>query len=213
METRNPTHALSTAIPTASRAIATDASGYVKSVATTDTELGYLAGVTSAIQTQLDAKQASDGTLTALAALTIAANSLTIGTGADAFAQTTFAANTFPARASSGDLVAKAITDFGLSLVDDADAAAGRATLGFLTATAALDFGNILAASSADLTITVTGAAVGDAVILGPPAAPDASLTFLGFVSAADTVTVRAFNIGAVAVDQASMTFRATVLQ
>jgi hypothetical protein len=78
--------------------------------------------------------QPLDATLTAFAALTIAANSLTIGTGADAFAQTTFAANTFPARASTGDLVAKAITDFGLSLVDDADAAAGRTTLGATTA-------------------------------------------------------------------------------
>lgn len=55
--------------------------------------------------------QPKDATLTAFAALTIAANSLTIGTGADAFSQTAFAANTFPARASTGDLVAKAITD------------------------------------------------------------------------------------------------------
>lgn len=74
--------------------------------------------------------QPLDATLTAFAALTIAANSLTIGTGADAFSQTSFAANTFPARASSGNLVAKTITDFGLSLVDDADAAAARVTLG-----------------------------------------------------------------------------------
>ncbi len=73
--------------------------------------------------------QPVDATLTAFAALTIAANSLTIGTGADAFSQTTFAANTFPARSSSGNLVAKTITDFGLSLVDDADAAAARTTL------------------------------------------------------------------------------------
>jgi len=84
--------------------------------------------------------QTADATLTAFAALTIAANSLTIGTGTDAFSQTTFAANTFPARASTGNLVAKTITDFGLSLVDDADAAAGRTTLGLGTA-ATLDVG------------------------------------------------------------------------
>lgn len=77
--------------------------------------------------------QPLDATLTAFAALTIAANSLTIGTGADAFSQTAFAANTFPARASTGNLEAKTITDFGLSLVDDADAAAGRTTLGGTT--------------------------------------------------------------------------------
>lgn len=78
----------------------------------------------------LAAKQPIDATLTAFAALTIAANTITIGTEADAFSQTAFAANTFPARASTGDLVAKTITDFGLSLVDDADAAAGLLTLG-----------------------------------------------------------------------------------
>ena len=79
----------------------------------------------------LDAQQL-DATLTALAGLTIAANSLTIGTGVDAFTQTTFAANTFPARASTGDLVAKSITDFALTLLDDADAATARTTLGLV---------------------------------------------------------------------------------
>jgi hypothetical protein len=74
--------------------------------------------------------QPLDATLTSLAALTIAANSLSIGTGADAFSQTTFAANTFPGRSSSGNLVAKTITDAAFSLLDDADAAAMRTTLG-----------------------------------------------------------------------------------
>jgi len=77
--------------------------------------------------------QPLDATLTALAALTIAADSITIGTGADAFSQTTFAANTFPAKGSTGNLVAKTITDFGLSLVDDTDASAARTTLGLGT--------------------------------------------------------------------------------
>ncbi len=79
--------------------------------------------------------QPLDATLTAFAALTIAANSVTIGSGADAFSQTTFAANTFPARASTGNLVANTISDFGLSLVDDADAATARATLALVIGT------------------------------------------------------------------------------
>lgn len=78
----------------------------------------------------LSGLQPLDATLTAFAALTIAANTLTVGTGADAFSQTSFAANTFPARASTGSLEAKTITDFGLSLVDDADASTARTTIG-----------------------------------------------------------------------------------
>lgn len=77
-----------------------------------------------------------DATLAALAAANWAANAIPIGSGADTLSQVSFAANTFPARASTGDLVAKTITDFGLSLVDDADASAARTTLG-VTATGA----------------------------------------------------------------------------
>lgn len=44
------------AATTASRALASDASGFITASATTDTELGYVSGVTSAIQTQIDAK-------------------------------------------------------------------------------------------------------------------------------------------------------------
>lgn len=82
-----------------------------------------------------------------------------------------------------------------------------------LSATAALDFGSIAAGASADLTITVTGAAVGDAVAIGLPAAPAAGIVFFGFVSATNTVTVRAMNITGSNVDPASATYRATVLQ
>lgn len=50
------------------------------------------------------------------------------------------APNKFPARASTGNLEAKSITDFGLGLVATADAAAGRTALGAL-GTAESDFG------------------------------------------------------------------------
>jgi hypothetical protein len=75
---------------TASQLTATDASKNLVSLSTATypslTEIARVKGVTSAIQTQIDGKQASDGTLTALAGLTITANSLIYGTGADAFA-------------------------------------------------------------------------------------------------------------------------------
>ena len=41
---------------TANRALTLDASGNVADSTVTDTELGYLSGTTSAVQTQLDAK-------------------------------------------------------------------------------------------------------------------------------------------------------------
>lgn len=83
-----------------------------------------------------------------------------------------------------------------------------------LTNTAALDFGSINAQSFADLTITVTGAATGDAVALGTPtAAITAGIAFTAWVSATDTVTVRAHNYTAGALDPASGTFRATIIR
>lgn len=47
------------AAATASRALQSDASGFIVASATTSTELGYVSGVTSAIQTQIDAKISS----------------------------------------------------------------------------------------------------------------------------------------------------------
>ena len=88
----------------------------------------------------------------------------------------------------------------------------GTACDGLWSATATLDFGSIAAASQADLTITVTGASVGDSVSLGLPASPTAGLVFNAWVSAANTVTIRATNITAAAIDPASATYRATVM-
>ena len=48
---------------TASRALASDASGIPVASATTDTELGYVSGVSSAIQTQINAKEPTITTL------------------------------------------------------------------------------------------------------------------------------------------------------
>jgi hypothetical protein len=77
---------------------------------------------------------------------------------------------------------------------------------------ASLNFGSIGAAAQADLTITITGAAVGDEVVMALPAAPTAGLIFNAFVSAADTVTIRASNITAAPIDPAAATFGAIVI-
>lgn len=88
----------------------------------------------AAARTTLGA-QALDATLTALSGANWAANAIPIGSGADTVAQVSFAANTFPGRSSSGNLVAKTMTDFGFSLVDDANAAAAQSTLGLVIGT------------------------------------------------------------------------------
>lgn len=89
--------------------------------------------------------------------------------------------------------------------------AAGSATP--LFASTSLNFGSIAAAGQLELTITVTGAAVGDAVVLAPPAAPEAGLVWAGRVSAANTVTVRVANITAAPIDPAAATWGAQVIK
>jgi hypothetical protein len=82
-----------------------------------------------------------------------------------------------------------------------------------LFASTSLNFPSIAAAGQAELTITVTGAAVGDGVVLAPPAAPEAGLVWAGRVSATNTVTVRASNITAAPVDPAAATWGAHVIK
>jgi len=83
-----------------------------------------------------------------------------------------------------------------------------------LTNTAALNFPSTASGATSDLTITVTGAADGDAVSLGTPnAAVAAGTNYSAWASAANTVTVRFSNFSGAAVDPASATFRASVLK
>jgi len=88
----------------------------------------------------------------------------------------------------------------------------GATVTGILSATASLNF-DLTALTVEDKTITVTGAAVGDVVTLGVPnGSVTTSVQYTAWVSAADTVTVRA-RTSATGEDPASGTFRATVIK
>jgi hypothetical protein len=91
----------------------------------------------------------------------------------------------------------------------------GTTVTNILSATATLDFPSIAADSFADLTITVTGAVSGDTVIANPIAGSAiADVSYDAWVSAANTVTIRATNNSSTtARDPASGTFRATVIR
>jgi len=85
------------------------------SVLPTGTELNFVDGVTSAIQTQIDGKQASDATLTSIAGLGTAADKMAYTTGVDTWAE-------------------GAITAAGRALIAGANAAAQMETLGIINA-------------------------------------------------------------------------------
>lgn len=84
-----------------------------------------------------------------------------------------------------------------------------RALQGFAT----LDFPNTTSGTASALTITVTGAVIGDGVVLHvPPGAIPASGTYFGWVSAADTVTIR-FQAGGSNQNPASGLFAVTIIK
>lgn len=88
----------------------------------------------------------------------------------------------------------------------------GAAISKVLTNTATLDY-DLTALTVEDKTITVTGAADGDVVVVGiPNGSITTSAQFTGWVSAADTVTIRC-RTTAVGENPASGTFRATVIK
>jgi hypothetical protein len=95
----------------------------------------------------------------------------------------------------------------------------GTAIKKVLSGTASLDFGATAAGACDALTITVTGATDGNPVSLGVPAALMSASeyqTIQGYVSAADTVTVKRCNTTNATTalsNPAAATVRATVIQ
>ena len=152
----------------------------------------------------------------------ISSTGLLSNTGADGTAYLTLkagtaSANSAPLKFTSGTnlttAVAGAVEYDGTSLYFSPSTTRKIVTLS-LAGSATLDFGSIAAAGNASLTITVTGAAVGDVVDLGVPnGSMTAGLVFTAWVSATNTVSVQCYNSTAGAIDPASGTFKARAIQ
>ena len=106
-------------------------------ITVTAAQLNFVTGVTSAIQTQLNNKQPLDATLTTMAGVTTAANTMLYFTGVDTAASAS-------------------ITAFGRTLIDDVDAAASRTTLGLGTM-----------ATQASTAVSITGGTVAAGTLSG----------------------------------------------
>lgn len=157
---------------TAARALISDANGIPTHSTVTDTELSYVSGVTSAIQTQLNNKQPLDATLTSLAGYNT--NGLLTQTAPDTFAGRTLTAANTSVVITDGDGVAGNPT---INLDATLVALAGYNTNGILTQTAADTFvgrtitaGNGISVTDGDgvagnPTITATNFTVGDIVL------------------------------------------------
>jgi len=125
------------------------------------TEYGYLDGVTSAIQTQLDNKQPLDATLTALAAFNT--NGIVVQTAADTFAGRSLTAPAAGITITNADGVAGNPT---FALANDLAALEGLATTGFIVRTGdGTAVTRSVAGTASNIVVTNGSGVSGDATI------------------------------------------------
>lgn len=97
---------------------------------------------------------------------------------------------------------------------DSVTIGAGSAVTYVKKAAVSVDLASIDTLAVVEATVTVTGAAAGDAVLANPPATLTAGLMVAGaYVSAADTVKLRVYNSTAGAVDEAAADWVFTLIR
>lgn len=88
------------------------------------------------------------------------------------------------------------------------ESASGATITDFLSGTVSVNPPSIAGGAEADVSVTITGAAAGDVVVLQPPAALTAGLYIVGVaVTATNTVTLRLYNVTGGAIDEAAATW------
>lgn len=97
-------------------------------------------------------------------------------------------------------------------LIDDLETLRAATAGAILTGSATYDAPSLVDAAGVTTTVTVTGAALGDFVLVSL-SVDLAGITVTGYVSAADTVSVRVQNESGGTVDLASATLRALVFK
>lgn len=117
------------------------------------------------------------------------------------------------ANITGGSITGINITTTNLDVTGSLTIGGGAAITQVLTATADLNFASLLLIIYDDETISVPGAALGDLVVIGAPATAMAGgMSYFGWVSSADQVTIRGSAAGLI-VDPPLATFRVTVIK
>jgi hypothetical protein len=141
----------------ASRVLTSDVSGKVAASSVTSTELGYLSGVTSAIQTQISGKQPLDADLTALAALAVTDGNFIVGNGTTWTVENGATARTSLGLGTLATQNANAVSITGGSITGITDLAITEGGTGASNATDArsnLGLGSMATQSSVSVTIS-----------------------------------------------------------
>lgn len=181
---------------TASKVLVSDSSGFITVSSVTSTELSYVSGVTSAIQTQLANTQPLDSTLTSLAAYNT--NGIITQTAADTFTGRTLTGTTNQVSISNGSGVSGNPT-FSLPQSIDTGASVTFATLSATTSVTTPSITNagtlaLSATSTNVITLSTNGseaARIDSNGLIGIGASPSVTILELNKATSTGIVTAR----------------------